>query len=785
MAEIHTRDHSEDHAENLLAAVNESARLARRVFNTFLVAAALAALMVWMTDDKQILLGGAITAFQTTIALPIGGFTIAIQWLILLLHFNLLLHLAFLAEKLNALETAIAALPGSAAHELYRVRVFPFFFCHRLIGTRHMRALAALISWVFLALCPLLLLLAVQITLLPYHDAAITWWHRVAVMADIVFLAAFWPRIVAPASDAYAWWAGPYHPCANAARDLLSLVSGVAATAGGIARRRISLQNSLTAPWQHLYANRLPVPYREAPATPHVAEPAAVALTGLAVLVLVLLVAVIPGEAIERWAVRAAPSFLLTGKDGLEQGCRPETLAATCRLFDRRTAVFHRNLQLANTVLVSADTAPQTVFDLRKDRSGRQDARRAAVGLILVNRDLRYADFRRAIMPKADLRGANLDFADLSGADLWNGNLGGHTIAIGKTCAGRHKVADKIISCPARLMRARLTDTELSGARMVGALLEGAVLTRARLDGADLTRALLRGADLDEARLRGARLRGAILESAYLREAQLQGANLRRARLRGANLTGAGLEGANLTGARLGGTLLDNAQFTGAVLRDARLEGAHMLGARFQGADLSRARMRGADMRRTQLQGASLERARLDGADLRGASVAGAKFNFARLDLADLRRLRERKLGAGQFKRLSAVVEKAIAPGPARAKVLKRLERARREAPSFVAAKMTKPGLCDNARYFKNCVFKNIAEFIPNHTSALRKLACTSPSIAVSMVRRVVSAGAPNLLQWHLARSLVETPVCKAIAALPEIIHVKLKETGAGKKPRR
>ena len=53
------------------------------------------------------------------------------------------------------------------------------------------------------------------------------------------------------------------------------------------------------------------------------------------------------------------------------------------------------------------------------------------------------------------------------------------------------------------------------------------------------------------------------------------------------------------------------------------------------------------------------------------------------------------------------------------------------------------------------------------------------------MVRRVVSAGAPNLLQWHLARALGETPLCKAIAALPRIIHVKLKETGSAKKPAR
>ena len=248
---------------------------------------------------------------------------------------------------------------------------------------------------------------------------------------------------------------------------------------------------------------------------------------------------------------------------------------------------------------------------------------------------------------------------------------------------------------------------------MIGALLEGAALTRARLDGADLTRARLRGADLDEARLRGARLREARLESAYLREAQLQGANLGRARLRGANLAGADLTGANLTGARLGGALLDNARLTGAVLRDARLEGAHLLGARLQGADLSRARLRGADLRRSQLQGASLERALLQGADLLGASVAGTRFNFARLDLADIRRLRERRLTDRQFKRLSAMVQKEIPSKAARAKVLARLERARKEPPSFVTAMMATPGLCDNTRYFKNCVFRDLPDSFP------------------------------------------------------------------------
>ena len=76
------------------------------------------------------------------------------------------------------------------------------------------------------------------------------------------------------------------------------------ATVRGFARRQVPLADALTAPWQHLYASRLPVPYCEPPAPSHVAEPSAMALTGCAVLVLV--VAVIPGVGIERWAIRVA-----------------------------------------------------------------------------------------------------------------------------------------------------------------------------------------------------------------------------------------------------------------------------------------------------------------------------------------------------------------------------------------------------------------------------------------------------------------------------------------------
>src|SRR5262249_59831073 len=53
----------------------------------------------------------------------------------------------------------------------------------RILGT-----LLHAMSWLTIVAMPAVLLLCVQLVFLPYHDVAITWMHRLTLMADIALL---------------------------------------------------------------------------------------------------------------------------------------------------------------------------------------------------------------------------------------------------------------------------------------------------------------------------------------------------------------------------------------------------------------------------------------------------------------------------------------------------------------------------------------------------------------------------------------------------------------------
>jgi hypothetical protein len=53
-----------------------------------------------------------------------------------------------------------------------------------------------LIAWVTLVISPLALLVLFHLQFLPYHHEPISWWHRIAVAADLVLLWTLWPSVV-------------------------------------------------------------------------------------------------------------------------------------------------------------------------------------------------------------------------------------------------------------------------------------------------------------------------------------------------------------------------------------------------------------------------------------------------------------------------------------------------------------------------------------------------------------------------------------------------------------
>src|SRR5262244_818364 len=98
-----------ERAEQLRGAADEAARLAQNLYLSFLLLGTYIAIIIWSTTDVQLLKVSPVTLPLLNVQLPIVGFYIVVPWLLLLIYFNLLLHLTFLADKLHQLNTVLAA----------------------------------------------------------------------------------------------------------------------------------------------------------------------------------------------------------------------------------------------------------------------------------------------------------------------------------------------------------------------------------------------------------------------------------------------------------------------------------------------------------------------------------------------------------------------------------------------------------------------------------------------------------------------------------------------------
>jgi hypothetical protein len=190
-----------ERAERLRAAADGSARLAQNVYLSFLLLGTYIAVIIGSTTDVQLLKVIPVTLPLLNVQLPIVGFYFVVPWLLLLIYFNLLLHLTFLAQRLHRLNAVLAGFPDDIVREEQRIRLFPFPFSVMLVGRParwRLRMLLGLMVLMTVVLLPLILLLWAQVRFLPYHDTAITWNHRAAVLVDLMLLWLFWPLMLPP-----------------------------------------------------------------------------------------------------------------------------------------------------------------------------------------------------------------------------------------------------------------------------------------------------------------------------------------------------------------------------------------------------------------------------------------------------------------------------------------------------------------------------------------------------------------------------------------------------------
>lgn len=181
-----------DELEPLLRDVNAASASARAAWILLIAVEAYFFIALSGISHRDLLLNTPVAQPILQIAVPLKSFIVFGPLVLVVMHAGVLQQHAILARKLKALDADLARQEAVALSHPARLRVHSHYFAQIEAGPETSRALRAALKamdWLFLRLLPVGLLLAFLITYLPSHDAAITWWHRVLVLADLLIVA--------------------------------------------------------------------------------------------------------------------------------------------------------------------------------------------------------------------------------------------------------------------------------------------------------------------------------------------------------------------------------------------------------------------------------------------------------------------------------------------------------------------------------------------------------------------------------------------------------------------
>ena len=684
---------------HFLDAANDSARNFRAVYVTYLIIASYIAVTIFSADDELLFRAGNVQIPIINTSATVEGFFTFAPWILFLLHINVLMQAMFLSTKVHRYTSALdddrntsaldddrntSALDDDRNTSAFCIKkidapglLFPAPLAHFLVAGDQRKG-AQWILWVVVVFISIVLLspgilIYAEIHFLTYQSESITWWHRAAILLDIILLWCLWPRIIAPDKGWKEWWRkSPWNhwvaAFASVATGLFILV--IADIPSGTMGNLIYANTCLEWPVQDCrYKLERRILVQEEP-------PPEILATHLAACKFQnpdgrtdCQTKIKPGSLI--WC-RHAKSLPLQERAFKHANLRDAILCdADLRLAKLQGA----NLSFA--ALQGADLTEATLQDTDLFSTALQDAN-------LYQAELQDADLR-----KAELQGADLRYVALQNTDLRKATLQGADLRY------------------AALQGANLYQAELQGADLRYAALQGANLYQAELQDANLTEVKLQGADLTEVALQGAYLRWAELQGADLTGAKLQGADLTGAKLQGADLTEATLQGADLTEATLQGADLRYVALQDADLRWAKLQGADLTEAKLQGADLTETELQGADLRKAYLAGSDLSNTNLNLADLRDVDLESkSDISNANLNLADLRGVDlESKSDQEQLQKAIAII-KSIKQQELRDQALESVKRAETEKATIIS-----PSSIEDAIFNKDdALYKRLQE---------------------------------------------------------------------------
>jgi len=466
--------------EALEKSLNDSATRVSTIWVSFLIFSLYLLTATATVTHRQLFLGEPVKLPVLNIDLPLWVFFFLAPLLFLIFHAYVLIQLVLLSRTASFYTAAIGRVVDrnnmtSRADASLRQRLANTLFAQLFAGSASERdgwfgAILKAIAWATLAIAPILILLTMQLSFLPYHSYFSTWIHRTIVLLDLIAIVCLWPlgpktvrtRIVSTFIVA----------------AILILVLTFSAV-------------FLTFPGEwHAKWTRFTTDEQMFPDSPDDTSPA-----------------------------RTLPSL---------DDCRYRSpLSRAVRTFDRLHLPY---VDVVDDDKLAKFEQATEAKELRPDQGERTQSLRdrnfdcgTFTGADLRRVDFTGATLNGAIFWDAELQGANLarvtaqaasfEFARLEGANLehaWlpNANFAGARLKLAKLTAASLQGANFFI---AQLQSSDLYRANLQGATLVDASLQDAMLLATDLRGTSFNYARLHGAILDTAKLQGADFSGAVL----------------------------------------------------------------------------------------------------------------------------------------------------------------------------------------------------------------------------------------------------------------------------------
>jgi|GEM_PF-2705324 len=441
--------------DELRAAVNETARVARSNLLFLLIVGLYLGILVAQTDDMLLLKAGNVDLPIMQVGIPVVTLYAVAPVLFLLLHFNLILRLGQLTTALGLLRDRLEPLPP-AEQLRQRVMVYPFDFARLVLGYRDWRTTRRLVFTVVVMLVvvlPLALLLSIQMRFLAYQNETVTLAHQVVVTLDLLVLVTFAAYLARTLGDRQSWPAWHWH------------VRG----------------RAVGATW-----------------------PAAL------VFMFVWTVAIVPESAVERTIGLRSVSAVVFGDWWVHRADFQPTEIEFAIL------PFRRFLDVRGQKIAANEPLPEEIGGLRAKGEDPDLAWDSVDELDLTGRTLRHgrfslSRFNRAALGSAILSGAELWGAQLNGADLTGAILNGADLSdaelrgaslFGAELPGADLSYAELhgaVLDNANLVAANMSHSALYGASLQAATLQGAVLESSALFAADLSATELRFVDFRSA----------------------------------------------------------------------------------------------------------------------------------------------------------------------------------------------------------------------------------------------------------------------------------------------